>query len=146
MKYVEYITASLAKGTLGANISVGIFALIGVCAALGIYYGSIRGFSKSVIRLFTVGASAVCALLGVNAITGMIVKTAVGADGEIETVYALFEKYFSGYMSAMPNIFKPILKEISAETATVFAMMLISVLLTPILFICFFYIIRFIFV
>ena len=143
MKYFEYITSTLAKGTLGANISVGIFALLGVCAALGMYYGAIRGFSKSVIRLFTVGASAVCALLGVNAITGIIVKTAGGADGEIETVYALFEKYFSSYMGAMPNLFKPILKEISAETATVFAMMLISVLLTPILFICFFYIIRF---
>lgn len=143
MKYFEYITSSLAKGTLGGNISVGIFAFIGVCAALGIYYGAIRGFSKSVIRLFTVGASAVCSLLCVNAITGLIVKTAVGADGEIETVYALFEKYFSAYMGAMPNLFKPILKEISAETATVFAMMLISVLITPILFILFFYLIRF---
>lgn len=143
MKYFEYITSSLAKGTLGGNISVGIFAFIGVCAALGIYYGATRGFSKSVIRLFTVGASAVCSLLCVNAITGLIVKTAVGADGEIETVYALFEKYFSAYMGAMPNLFKPILKEISAETATVFAMMLISVLITPILFILFFYLIRF---
>lgn len=142
MKYVEYITSTMAKGTLGANISLGVFALIGVCVALGIYYGALRGFSKSVIRLFTVGASAVCALLSVTAITNIIVKTAVGQEGEIETVYELIGKYFPGYIDAMPNLFKPFLKEIGAETATIFVMMLVAVLLTPILFIVSFYVIR----
>ena len=94
MNYAEYITSSLGKGTLGANISLGIFALIGVCAVLGIYYGTTRGFSKSVIRLFTVGASAVCSLLSVRAITNIMVKTAVGGDGEIDSVYSLFVKSF----------------------------------------------------
>ena len=143
MNYAEYITSSLGKGTLGANISLGIFALIGVCAVLGIYYGTTRGFSKSVIRLFTVGASAVCSLLSVRAITNIMVKTAVGGDGEINSVYSLFVKYFPGYVDSMPNLFKPVLKEIGAETATVFVMMLVAILITPILYITFFYVIRF---
>ena len=142
MKYVEYINASLAKGTLGGTISVGILAFIGLCAALGIYHGAMRGFSKSVIRFFTVGASAVCALLGVGMITKTMVKTAVGAEGEIASVYDLIGKYFPGYIEAMPNLFKPILKEIGTETATIFVMMLVAILLTPILFIVSFYLIR----
>lgn len=143
MNYVEYITSSLAKGTIGANISVGIFALIGLCAVLGMYYGAVRGFSKSVIRLFVVGAAAVCAFLCVSAISNVIVTTATGNDGEVETVYQLFTKYFPDYVNAIPNLFKPIMKEIGAETATVFIMMLISVLISPILFIVFFYLFRF---
>lgn len=142
MKYFEYINSSLAKGSLGGNISVGILALIGVCAALGIYYGAIRGFSKSVIRFFTVGASAVCALLTVTAVTNIIVKAAVGAEGDIATVYDLINKYFPGYLDAVPKVFEPILKEVGTETATVFMMMLVSVLISPIIFIVLFYIYR----
>ena len=93
MNYVEYITSSLAKGTIGANISVGIFALIGLCAVLGMYYGAVRGFSKSVIRLFVVGAAAVCAFLCVSAISNVIVTTATGNDGEVETVYLMSGSY-----------------------------------------------------
>lgn len=142
MKYFEYINSSLAKGSLGGNISVGILALIGVCAALGIYYGAIRGFSKSVIRFFTVGASAVCALLTVTAVTNIIVKAAVGTEGDIATVYDLINKYFPGYLDAVPKVFEPILKEVGTETATVFMMMLVSVLISPIIFIVLFYIYR----
>lgn len=142
MKYFEYINSSLAKGSLGGNISVGILALIGVCAALGIYYGATRGFSKSVIRFFTVGASAVCALLTVTAVTNIIVKAAVGAEGDIATVYDLINKYFPGYLDAVPKVFEPILKEVGTETATVFMMMLVSVLISPIIFIVLFYIYR----
>ena len=142
MKYAEYISASLAKGTIGAMVSVGIFALIGVCIGLGIYFGVMRGFSKSVIRFFTVGASAVCALLSVMAVSNIIVKTATGSDGDIETVDQLLNKFFPGFIDAMPNIFKPILGEISAETATVFVMMIVAVLISPILFIAFFYLFK----
>ena len=144
MNYAEYITASLAKGTLGANISVGIFALIGVCAVLGGYYGAMRGFSKAVIRFFTVGASAICALLAVKTASGMIVKSAQGAEGEIESVFDLFTKYFPAFVDAVPNLFKTVLKEISAHSATIFVMMIVAVLLSPILFITFFYVLRFI--
>lgn len=143
MKYFEYITSSLAKGTLGGNISVAIMALIGVCAALGIHDGMSRGFSKSVIRFFTVGASAVCALFTVTTVCGTIVKTAVGVEGEIATVYDLIGKYFPGYIDAVPELFKPILQEIGTETATIFVMMLVAILLTPVLFIVSFYLIRF---
>ena len=140
--YTDYISASLAKGTLGANISVGIFALIGVFAVLGVYYGLMRGFSKSVVRIFTVAASAVCALICVMGISNIIVKTALGSGGEIETVEELLNKYFPGFVKGMPNVFKPLVAEMSAETATVFAMMVVAVLISPILLIAFFYLFK----
>ena len=71
MGYVEYFKAALAKGTIGSYISIGVFGLIAVYAFFGVYYGGSRGFSKSVIRLFTVASSAVLSLLTV----GFIAKT-----------------------------------------------------------------------
>ena len=141
--YVDYVKAALAKGTLGSQISVGIFAFIGVCAFLGIYYGAARGFSKSVIRLFTVGASAIGALLSVMGISRLIVKTA-GAGGGEQKVDALLNSYFPGLVDSMPQLVKPMLSEIDASTATIFVMMIMAIILSPILFIVFFYLFRFI--
>ena len=103
MNFVDYINASLDKGSIGAYISVGIFALIGVSAFFGAYYGAARGFSKSVIRLFTVVASAVCALLLVSVMSNFIVQSALeGAPEGAETVDALLEGYFPGLVDSLP--------------------------------------------
>ena len=140
--YTDYISASLAKETLGANISVGIFALIGVFAILGVYYGVMRGFSKSVIRLFTVAASAVCALLCVMGIYDIIITSALNSGGDVESVADLINHYFPGFVDSLPNIFKPVRAEMSAENATIFAMMIISVVISPVLFIALFYLFK----
>ena len=141
-QYAEYISASLAKGTIGSQISVGIFALIGVCAVLGAYFGATRGFSKSVIRLFTVGASLVCSLLLVKTISKVIVSKAT-VSGSDNTVEGLLSSYFPGFVDSVPEMIKPLLSEMDAGTATIFIMMLVAIILTPILFILFFYILRF---
>ena len=96
MNLVEYISAVSSKGTIGAYISLGIFAFIGVSAILGGYYGATRGFSKSVIRLFTIIASAVCSFFAVTAISELIVKTAMSDGGEGQKVDALLNKHFPG--------------------------------------------------
>ena len=140
-QYAEYIGASMAKGTIGSQISIGIFVLIGIYAILGTYFGVIRGFSKSVIRLFTVGASAVCSLFLVMGVSRMIVKNAT-ASGSAQTVDGLLNSYFPGLVDSMPDMVKPILSEMDAETATIFVMMLVAIIITPILFIIFFYLLK----
>ena len=142
--YVDYVQASLAKGTIGAYISIGVIGLVALCAFLGIYYGAARGFSKSVIRIFTVGASAVGAMLGVMGISKLIIKFAVNnAGGEEQKVDALLNNYFPGLVDSMPQLVKPMLSEINASTAAIFVMMIIAIILTPVLFIAFFYLLRF---
>ena len=119
---IDYVNASLGKGTIGSYISVGIFALIGVCIILGVYYGAARGFSKSVIRLFTVGASAIGSLLAVMGISRLIVKYAVNNAGGEQKVDALLNSYFPGLVDSMPQLVKPMLSEIDASTAAIFVM------------------------
>lgn len=142
-KYVDYFNASMAKGTIGSMISVGIFAFIALCAFLGIYFGASRGFSKSVIRLFTVGASAICSMLAVSWIMKAIVSYAAKGSGEAGTVDALLETYAPGVTNSMPELVKPILSEMDAGTATIFVMMIVAIVIAPILFIAFFYLLRF---
>ena len=141
--YIDYVNAALAKGTIGAYISAGIFALIGVYSILGVYYGATRGFSKSVIRIFTVGASAVLSLFGVTTVLKTIVKMATEkASTDAGTVDVLLDSYFPGLIDSMPEMVKPLLSEINSNTATIFVMMIVAVLLTPVLFIGFFYILK----
>ena len=142
MNFVEYISSSMSRGTIGSKISLGIFILIAVYALLGAYFGIQRGFSKSVIRLFTVGASAICSLLLVTGISRAIVNSAT-AGGSEQTVEDLLNTYFHGLVESIPDVYKPILTEMDAQTATIFIMMLVAIILTPILFILFFYILKF---
>ena len=142
MNYMEYITSSLAKSSTGATISVGIFALVGIYALLGLYFGIKRGFTQSVIRFFTVGASAIFALIVSTTIASSIVLTAVNSGGEGQSVEALLESYSPELVSSMPSMFKPMLSEVSAETAAVFVMMFMSIVLTPVFFIVLFYVFK----
>ena len=144
MNFVDYINASLEKGTIGSYISVGIFVLIGISAFFGTYYGGARGFSKSIIRLFTVVASAICSLLCVNAISRLIVNSAASGGEGADTVDGLLNAYVPGLVDSMPEMVQPILSEMDAGTATVFVMMILSVIISPILFIVFFYIFKFV--
>ena len=142
--YVDYVQACMAKGTIGAYISVGVIGLIVLCAFLGIYYGAARGFSKSVIRIFTVGASAIGSMLAVMGISKLIIKYAVNnAGGEEQKVDALLNSYFPGLVDSMPQLVRPMLSEIDASTAAIFVMMIIAIIITPVLFIALFYLLRF---
>lgn len=140
MNYSEYITASLAKGTLGSSISVGIFALIGVYALIGIYFGFTRGFSKSVIRFFTVLLSAFGALFGVMAICNIIINL-TNASG-VQTVDQVVESYFPGVLDSAPVAIRSLLSQMNSETATIFVMMIVCILIAPILFIALFYLLK----
>lgn len=143
-KYVDYVTATLAKGTIGAYISVGIFGFLAVCVFFGVYHGAARGFSKSVIRLFTVGASAICAFLAVTGISKLIVNTALSGANKGKSVEALLETYVPGITESMPSIVRPIMSEMNSETAAIFVMMIVAIVLSPIIFIALFYLFRFI--
>lgn len=137
-QYIDYINAAMASDTIGSKISLGIFAFMGVCAILGAYRGVMRGFSKSVIRLFTVGASAVCALFMVMWVSRGIVNSAT-VGGREQSVDGMLNSYFPGLVDSMPEMVKPILSEMDATTATVFIMMIVAMILAPIFFILFFY-------
>ena len=137
-QYIDYVNAAMASDTIGSKISLGIFAFMGVCAILGAYKGVMRGFSKSVIRLFTVGASAVCALFMVMWVSRGIVNSAT-VGGTEQSVDGILNSYFPGLVDSMPEMVKPILSEMDATTATIFIMMIVAMILAPIFFILFFY-------
>ena len=142
MNFMEYISSSMSKGTIGAYASVGVFALFAVCVLLGTFFGAKRGFSKSVIRIFTVGASAVCSFLGVKWICKMIVDGAekISADGT-KSLADILNSYPS-LTSSIPEVLNPILEEIDAGTATTFAMMIVAIVVSPLLFISIFQILK----
>ncbi len=140
-QYADYITSSMARGSIGSKISLGIFVLFGVYAILGAYLGVMRGFSKSVIRLFTVGASAVCSLFLVMTISRTIVNKAT-VGGTEQTVEGLLNSYFPGLVDSMPQMVRPILTEMSTGAATIFIMMLVAIILTPVFFILLFYVLK----
>ena len=135
----EYISDSLSKGSIGAYASVGVFAIIGICAVLGLYHGLLRGFSKSVIRLFTVGASAVCTLFAVKWISKAIVEHSEKvSDGGANSLIDVLDAYFPKQVASMPDVFKTVFAEVDSQTATYFAMMIIAIVLSPVLFITIF--------
>ena len=137
-QYSDYINAAMASDTLGSKITLGLFAFIGVSAVLGAYKGVMRGFSKSVIRFFTVLASAVCSLFIVTWISRAIVNSAT-VGGTEQKVDGILNTYFPGLVDSMPEMVKPILSEMDATTATIFIMMIVAMILAPLLFILFFY-------
>ena len=143
MNISEYINTALAKGTIGAYISVGLFAFVGICLVLGLYNGLKRGFSKSVIRLFTVGASAVLSFLAVSGIIKLIVDNAdkVSANGT-ENLDVIVEKYFPGVLDKAPELIRTILSEVTSETATLLVLMIVAVILSPVLIITVFYLVK----
>ena len=142
MNYVEYVTASLAKDTIGAKISVALFALVGIYVILGIYFGIKRGFTKSLIRFFTVGASAIGALIIATMSSATIVKSVIDSGAENQSVIEMLGSYSEEIVNAIPEFFRPLLGEISAETAVVFVMMFVAIAVTPVLFVALFYAFR----
>ena len=143
MNIFEYITATLDKGSIGAYISVGLIALVAVCALLGVMFGARRGFSKSVIRIFTVAASAGCSLFGVRWICQYIVNSSdkVTADGA-KSVADVLEHYSPGLINSFPDMVRPIVEEVDAGNATIFIMMILALIVSPLIFIAVFQILK----
>ena len=142
MNYSEYITASLAKDSIGAQISVGLFAVVGIYAILGIYFGISRGFTKSLIRFFTVGASAIFSIIVATTASATLVASALGSGSEAQSLKEWLSSYSPDIINSVPSMFQPLLGEISAETTMVFFMMLVSLIITPIVFILVFFILK----
>ena len=139
----DYITDCMSKGSIGSYASIGVLALIGICAILGVYFGLMRGFSKSVIRLFTVGASAVCTLFAVKWISKMIVEYSEKvSDGGNKSLIDVLNSYFPKQIESTPDMFKTIFAEVDSKTATYFAMMIIAIALSPVLFIAIFQLLK----
>lgn len=140
MSYSEYISQCFERGTIGSSISLGIFAMIGVFAALGLYFGLMRGFSKSVIRFLTILLSAFGALYGVMATCNIIINLTNKSGAE--SVDQVIDSYAPGVLDSLPGAAKSVLAEMNPETATIFVMMLVCIFIAPILFIAFFYLLK----
>jgi hypothetical protein len=143
MFVVDYIKASIANGSIGSYISVGVFALIGLLALSGILFGAKRGFSKSVIRLVTVAASAIGSFYIVKWLLGVILENASkftdgGTRSLEETLYAMDAEF----ESLIPAYLKMMLAEISSETALTIVMMIVALVLSPILLITIFQLLK----
>lgn len=140
MNFVNYVSNSLGAGTLGSKISVGIYVLIAVLALSGLCCGVKRGFSKSIIRLFTVIAAAVGSLFAVIGLTNLLVNLINAPD--IHTVEELILKYVPNAASQLEPMIMHAASEIGVETAAIFIMMFVAVVVTPILFLLIFYLLR----
>ncbi len=143
MFILDYINAAIAKGNIGSYISIGLFALVAIYALLGLFFGAKRGFSKSVIRLFTVGASAVLSLLAVKWLSGFIIDASASAtNGGADTIDQVLNSFSPDIVGSMPEAVRMILSEVDSKTATIFAMMIVTVVASPLLFILIFHILK----
>ena len=140
MKYSEYISESMGKGTLGSAISIGIFGFIALFAAIGLYFGLKRGFTKTVIRFFTILLSAFGALYSVKAICNIIINLTnkSGAD----SVDKVIDSYAPNLLDGLPSAVRSILTEMNPETATIFVMMIVCLFIAPFTFISIFYLLK----
>ena len=140
---IEYIQPTLNKGSIGAYISVGLLAMVAVCALFGALTGAKRGFSKSVIRIFTVAASAGFSLFSVKWICKLIVDRAdkVTQDGA-KSLADVLNAYAPGLVDSFPEMVRPMVNEIDAGNATVFVMMIMALVVSPIIFIAVFQILK----
>lgn len=143
MFILDYINAAIAKGNIGSYISIGLFALVGIYALLGLFFGAKRGFSKSVIRIFTVGASAVLSLLAVKWFSEFVIELASNAThGGADTIDEVINSFVPNAVDSMPDVVRMILAEVDSTTATIFATMILTVVLSPVLFILIFHILK----
>ena len=143
MFILDYIKDSITKGTIGSYISIGLFALVGIYAIIGMLFGARRGFSKSVIRLFTVVASAVLSFISLKWILYFIIQGVTNATGNgADTIDEVLNSFSPKIMEIMPDAVRIILAEINSKTAVIFGMMITTLLLAPILFIFIFNILK----
>lgn len=143
MFIVDYIKESMADGSIGAYISIGVFGVIALFGLIGILFGAKRGFSKSVIRLFTVAASVVCSFLAVKWVLGAIVDYAEKiSDGGSKTLSEMIASINPELEGAMPDYLMSMFSEISSETAIVLIMMVVAVVLSPVIFLLVFPILK----
>ena len=137
MSYSEYISQTMGKGTIGATISMGIFALIAVFAVIGLYFGIRRGFTKSVIRFATILLSAFGSLFFVTTVCNIIIN--VTNKSGASSVDEVIDSYMPGVLDGFPAGARSILSQMNPETATIFIMMLVCIVIAPIIFISVFY-------
>ena len=140
MRFVEYIQASMAKGTIGSTISLGLFALIGFFAVIGLLFGLKRGFSKTVIRFATILASAAGAYFATTTIIGAMSSSLSGNDAT--TLDALIESVSPGLLEKIPGTIAPIIGEIQTDTASIILMMAFCLFMVPFVFISVFYLLK----
>ena len=141
MDIFEYVNTTLAKGSIGAYVSVGLIGLACLTLVLGVLFGAKRGFSKSVIRIFTVGASAVCSLYSVKWICKMIVDRADKIAGEGKSLADVMDAY-PDIASSIPETVRSVTGEIDAQRATIVLMMIVALVVSPLLFIVIFQIFK----
>ena len=143
MFVVEYIKACLANGSIGSYISVGVFATIAMFALSGILFGAKRGFSKSVIRLVTVAASAVASFYIVKWIMNLIVDYAVQiTDGGTKSLEEAIYSIDPEFKDLFPDFLKSMLAEINSETVITILMMIVAIGLLPVLLISVFQLLK----
>ena len=143
MFVVEYIKASMANGSIGSYISVGVFAIIGLFALSGIIFGIKRGFSQSVIRLVTVAASAVASFYIVKWLMGVIVDYASTiTDGGTRSLEEALYSIDPEFETSFPDYLKIMFAEINSETIIVILMMVVAIVLLPVLLITIFQLLK----
>ncbi len=138
--YINYFNESMAKTSIGSKISLGIFGMVALFVVLGAFYGFIRGFSKTVIRILTIGLSAGIALYITLTASNVIIDAIMNAGAN--NSHDLLEVYSPGIMESMPPLVGDILYETDTRTAAIVVSMIASVFILPILFITAFYILK----
>ena len=143
MFVIDYINACRSNGSIGSYISLGVFALIGLFAFSGLLLGIKRGFSQSVIRFFTVAASAAGSFFIVKWIMGAIVDYASKiTDGGTRTLEEAIYAIDPEFESLFPDYLKLMFAEINSESIILILMMVVAIILLPLLLITIFQLLK----
>ncbi len=131
-KLVDYINNTLALGTIGAYVSLGFLALVALLAFIGLLFGLTRGFSKSAIRLITIGASAVGAFMLAGSLSGWLFGFI-----ESKTPEQLVSSFYPGYESLSEDV-RGMISSIDVASLEIIIALVLCIVLVPLAFILFF--------
>ena len=123
--------------TGGGAISLGITVFAAACVIFGIILGLRRGFTKTLIRIITVVAAAAISYFLSISLTGQI--DILFADKTLEEVIL---SVYPSYETAVAAETREIIAAFDAETAQLILDVVVAIIVSPLLFIISFYVVK----
>ena len=119
MDVVAYFQNLMAKGTIGAYISLSVWGILGVFVLVGILLGLKRGFYRSVVRTLCIALAAVGAYFGAAAISGFVYTKTAGMSllEMFDAACAAAEKYYPGLSGLLNEDMRALVGSFDAEVA-----------------------------
>ncbi len=134
---IDFAPVFDGTASIGLYLSFAVFVLIGVSVLFGIIHGLRRGFGKSVVRLITVIVAAVLSYVALIWALGFLDGWFAG-----KTVSDMIAFFSPDYRAGLDEGTLAMIDSIDAATAERIIMVVAVLVVTPILFIVLFYLIK----